>query len=339
VRGFGGGKVMRRREVVTLLAGTAGNSVLWPFAARTQSRGATPRVGVLWHAGSADEESIPLGAFRQGLADFGYVEGRNIIVEHRFPAEMPERFQSMAAELVALKMDVLVAAGQPPALALQRATATTPIVFVAAYDPLGVGLVDSIARPSGNITGLSLPDLIGKRLEIFKEALPNLTKVAVLVNSTNPSYARRFSESVQADAHKLGLRAQPVEVNGPGDIERAFSSITLEAGIGVAAAADVMFYNERKRICELALTSRLPSMFHNELFVQVGALMSYGATTPAIFRHSVAYVDKILKGTKPADLPVEQPTIFRMSVNMKTARTLGLTISPSFLTFADEVIE
>jgi ABC-type uncharacterized transport system substrate-binding protein len=183
---------MRRREFITLLGRAAGCSVLWPVAARTQSPRNMPRIGILWHVGSAEEESIYLAAFRQGLADVGYVEGRNTVAEHRFPAEIPERFQSMATELVALEMDVLVAAGQPPALALQRATATIPIVFVAAYDPIAVGLVNSLARPSGNITGLSLPDLIGKRLEIFKEAVPDLSRVAVLVNATNPSYARRY---------------------------------------------------------------------------------------------------------------------------------------------------
>jgi putative ABC transport system substrate-binding protein len=173
---------MRRREFITLLSGAAGYAVLRPGAVRAETLGQMPRIGVLWHAGSADEESIYLAAFRQGLADVGYVEGRNIIVEHRFPAEKPERFQSMAAELVELKMDVLVAPGQPSALAMQRATTTIPIVFVAAYDPIGVGLVNNLARPSGNITGLSLPDLIGKRLEIFRQALPDLSRVAVLIN-------------------------------------------------------------------------------------------------------------------------------------------------------------
>jgi putative ABC transport system substrate-binding protein len=327
---------MQRRQFITLLGGAA---VAWPLAVRAQSPPKMPRIGMLWHAGSAEEESIYLAAFRQGLADVGYVEGRNVVAEHRFPAEIPERFHSMAAELVGLKMDVLVAAGQPPALALQRATATIPIVFVAAYDPIGVGLVNSLARPSGNITGLSLPDLIGKRLEIFKEAFPNLLRVAVLVNATNPSYARRYIESVQGDIRKLGLAVQPVEVNGPGDLERAFSTITQNVGTGVAAAADVMFYNERKRISALALTRRLPAIFHNEEFVKVGGLMSYGANVPAIFRRSAVYVDKILKGAKPSDLPVEQPTLYRFFINLKTANTLGLTIPPTLLTRADEVID
>ena len=250
-------------------------------------------------------------------------------MEHRFPAEKPERFQRMAAELVELKVDVLVAAGQPPALALQHATATIPIVFVAAYDPIGVGLVNSIARPNANITGLSLPDLIGKRLEIFREALPNLSRVAVLINATDPSYAQRFSQSAHNDARELRLEYQAVEVNGPTDLGRAFSSITQDVGTGVAAAADGMFYSERKRISELALAHRLPSMFHNEEIARSGGLMSYGANVPAIFRRSALYIDKILKGGKPSDLPVEQPSLFRLFVNLKTAGNLGLDDPPN----------
>jgi putative tryptophan/tyrosine transport system substrate-binding protein len=330
---------MRRRDFILLVSGATGYAVVRPGVLRAEALGQMPRIGMLWHAGSADEESIYLAAFRQGLADVGYVEGRNIIVEHRFPAEKPERFQSMAAELVELKLEVLVASGQPPALALQRATATIPIIFVAAYDPLGVGLVNSLARPSGNITGLSLPDLIGKRLEILKQALPNLSRVAVLINPANQSYAHRYGDSVQDDGHKLGLSIQPVEVNGPGDLERAFSAITPDPGTGVAAAADVMFYIERKRIAALALANRLPSMFHNEEFVKVGGLMSYGANVPAIFRRSGVYVDKILKGAKPSTLPVEQPNLFRSFVNLRTAKVLGVTIPPTLLVLADEVIE
>ena len=333
------GAKMNRRGMIALVGGAAGYAFLRPDVARTKTIGPKPRIGMLWHAGSAEEKSVYLVAFRQGLADFGYVEGKNIIVEHRFPAEKPERFQSMAAELVALKVDVLVAAGQPPALALQRATEILPIVFVAAYDPIGVGLVNNIARPSRNITGLSLPDLIGKRLELFQQALPSLSRVAVLINATNQSYARRYAEAVQGDGHRLDLAIQPVEVNGPDDLERAFATISVDAGTGVAAAADVMFYNERKRIIALALARRLPSMFHSEEFVKVGGLLSYGANVPAIFRHSALYVDKIIKGATPKDLPVEQPTLFRTFANVQTAKALGLTIQPTVLALADQVIE
>jgi putative tryptophan/tyrosine transport system substrate-binding protein len=327
---------MQRRDFITLVGGSA---MAWPLAARAQGTGKIPRIGILWHAGSAAEEAIFLAAFRQGLADVGYVEGRNIIAEHRFPAELPDRFQSMAAELVGLKMDVLVAAGQPPALALQQATKTIPIVFVAASDPIGVGLVNSLARPNGNITGLSNPDLIGKRLEILKEAFPNLKRAAVLVNASHPLYARRYIELVQTNVRDLGLAFEPVQVDGPGDLERAFSSITGDVGTGLAAAGDVMFYNERKRICELALSHRLPAIFSSEEFVGVGGLISYGASIPAVFRRSAFYVDKILKGEKPSDLPVEQPSLFRLCINLKTANALDLTLPPLLLTRADEVIE
>jgi putative tryptophan/tyrosine transport system substrate-binding protein len=314
---------MKRRDFIAVVGGAAGYGLLRPNLAQSQAIGRKPRIGMLWHAGSAEEESIYLAAFRKGLADVGYIEGQNIIVEHRFPAENPERFQSMAAELVGLKLDVLVAAGQPPALALQRATTSIPIVFVAVYDPIGVGLVTNLARPSGNITGLWLPDLIGKRLELFRQALPNLSRVAVLVNVANQSYAQRYTKSVQQDGQNLALAIQAVEVKGPSDIERAFSTITVDEGTGLAAAADVMFYNERKHIAALALTNRLPTMFHNEEFVKAGGLLSYGANVPAIFRHSAVYVDKIIKGAKPCDLPVEQPTLFRMFANVQTAKAFG----------------
>ena len=327
---------MRRRRFIKLMGVALGT---WPLAARAQGTGKVPRIGVLWHAGSAAEEAIFLAAFRQGLADFGYVEGRNIVAEHRFPAELPDRFQSMAAELVGLKMDVLVAAGQPAALALQQATKTIPLVFVAANDPIGVGLVNSLARPNGNITGLSNPDLIGKKLEILKEAFPNLKRAAVLVNVSDPLYARRYIELAQTNVRNLGLAFEPVQVNGPSDLERAFSSITEDVGTGVAAAGDVMFYNYRKRICELHFSHHLPAIFNSEEFVRVGGLISYGASIPAVFRRSAFYVDRILKGEKPSDLPVEQPSLFRLFINLKTANALDLTLSPLLLTRADEVIE
>jgi putative tryptophan/tyrosine transport system substrate-binding protein len=327
---------MRRRKFIKLIGSAA---VAWPLAARAQGTGKIPRIGVLWHAGNAAEEAIFLAAFRQGLADFGYVEGRNIVAEHRFPAELPDRFQSMAAELVGLKMDVLVAAGQPPALALQQATKTIPIVFVAANDPIGVGLVNSLARPSGNITGLSNPDLIGKRLEILKEAFPNLVRAAVLVNVSDPLYARRYIELVETSVRNLSLAFEPVQVNGPSDLERAFSSITEDAGTGVAAAADVMFYSNRKRVCELALSRHLPAIFSTEEFVRDGGLISYGTSIPAVFRRSAFYVDRILKGEKPSNLPVEEPSLFRLSINLKIASALGLKLPPLLLTRADDVIE
>ena len=310
-----------------------------PLATRAQQPVKKPRVGMLWHAGNAEEEAIFLAAFRQGLADAGYIEGHNIVVEHRFPNEIPERFHTMAEELARLNPDVLAAAGQPPSLALQQATSTIPIVFISVYDPVGVGLVNNLARPAGNLTGLSNPDLIGKRLEIFKEVFPDLSRVAVLLNATNPSYLRRYVAAVEVDARNLGLTIQPLEAKEPADLDRAFSAITSDAGTGVAAMADVMFYNERKRIAELALKSRLPTLFHNEEFVRSGGFMSYGANISALFRRAGYYIDKIIKGAKPGDLPVELPTLYRFFVNLGTAKALGLNVPPTLLTRADEVIE
>jgi putative tryptophan/tyrosine transport system substrate-binding protein len=326
---------MQRREFITLLSCMA---AAFPLAARAQ-KNSLPRIGVLWHAGSAKEEEVFLSAFIRGLQDRGYVDGRNILLEQRFPAEQPERFESYAAELVALKVDILVGAGQPSALALQRATTTIPIVFVSVADPVGVGLVDSLARPSGNITGLSFPDLIGKRLEILKEALPALSRVAVLVSATNPTYAHRYIAALENDARALKLVVQPVEVNGPDDLERAFSAITQESITGVAAASDVMFYNERKRIAALAVERGLPAVFSNEEFVKSGGLMSYGPNVPAIFRRAGAHIDKLIRGATPKDIPVEEPTKFLLFVNLKAANALGLQLPPTLLTRADEVIE
>jgi putative tryptophan/tyrosine transport system substrate-binding protein len=329
---------MRRREFGTFVGGAA---VAWSLAANAQQNRTVPRMGVLWHAGSAEEEAVPLTAFVLGLHDLGYVDGRNIVLEHRFPAETPERFESFAAELVQLKVDILVASGQQSALALQRATTTMPIVFVAAYDPVGVGLVGNLARPSGNITGLSLPDLIGKRLEILKEAFPGLTRVAVLVNAAiNPTYAHRYIEALQNDAARtLKLAVQPVEVNGPVDLERAFSAITREGFNGVAPAADLLFYNERRRIAALALERGLPTVFNNQEFVKSGGLLSYGANVPAVFRRAGVYVDKLIRGATPKDIPVEEPTKFQLFINLKTANALSLQMPPTLLTRADEVIE
>jgi putative tryptophan/tyrosine transport system substrate-binding protein len=329
---------MERREFITLLGGGAGYALLRPRIARAENPRSQPRVGMLWHAASADEEAVFLAAFRQGLADLGYVEGRNIVIDHRFPAEQPERFRTMAAELSQLKPDVLVAAGQPAALALQQATASIPIVFAAAYDPIGVGLVTNLARPDGNITGFSLPDLIGKRLELFQQALPHLSRVAVLINATNQSYAHRYAESVQEDGDKLKLAIQPVAVSGESDLDRAFSVIAPDA-TGVAAAADVMFYRKRQQIIASAMVRRLPSIFHNEEFVKDGGLLSYGANVPAIFQRSASYVERIIKGAKPGDLPVEQPNLYRTFANVQTAKALGLTLPPTLLAMADEVIE
>jgi putative tryptophan/tyrosine transport system substrate-binding protein len=328
---------MRRREFITLFGSVA---AAWPLAARAQNVKKIPKIGILWHAGSEEEEAIFLGAVRQGFKDLGYVEGQNIRLINTFAAEQYERFNSNAAELVALPVDVLVAVTAPAALAAQRATKTIPVVFVGSIDPVQMKLVESFARPGGNITGLTnlATDLTAKRLEVLKELVPNALRVGQLVNSSNPANASRFIAESQVAAAKLKLAVQPVEVRAPDELERAFSMIEGHVD-AVSVPNDGMFYNERRRISELALTHRVPLMVAYKEAVQFGALISYGPSSTKVYGRVPYYVDKILKGTKPADLPIELPTFFELFINAKTAKSLGITIPPTLLSRADEVIE
>jgi putative ABC transport system substrate-binding protein len=328
---------MRRREFITLFGSVA---AAWPLAARAQNVKKIPKIGILWHAGSEEEEAIFLGAVRQGFKDLGYVEGQNIRLINTFAAEQYERFNSNAAELVALPVDVLVAVTAPAALAAQRATKTIPVVFVGSIDPVQMKLVESFARPGGNITGLTnlATDLTAKRLEVLKELVPNALRVGQLVNSSNPANASRFIAESQVAAAKLKLAVQPVEVRAPDELERAFSMIEGHVD-AVSVPNDGMFYNERRRISELALTHRVPLMVAYKEAVQFGALISYGPSSTKVYGRVPYYVDKILKGTKPADLPIELPTFFELFINAQTAKSLGITIPPTLLSRADEVIE
>jgi putative ABC transport system substrate-binding protein len=314
---------MRRREFIGSLIGTV---VAWPLAASAQESKGVPRVGVLWHAGNAEEEAPYLRPFEQGLKDLGYFDGRTIKLERRFPNEIPERFEALAAELAALKVDVLVAVTDRAAVAAQHATTTIPIVFFAS-DPIGSKLVNSLARPGGNITGLTTisEELSGKRLSLFKEALPHMTRVALLVEAND----QQSIDQYQTAASALGVSVHPVEVRSREEFGPAFDRIPPAGLLG----------QSRTLLARLALMRRLPLMVGTRAYLEPGALMSYGPDTPAIFRHMAVYVDKILKGKKPADLPVEQPTKFELVVNLKTAETLGLTIPQSILFRADEVIE
>jgi len=329
---------MKRREFITLLGGAA---VAWPLAAQAQQPERMRRIGVLWHAASAEDEAVYLGALREGLAELGYVEGRNIVLENRFPAEQRERFISLAAELVQLKPDVLVAVSRPAAMAAQRATTTIPIVFSVVPDPVGDKLVKSLARPGGNITGLSnmALDLSAKRIELLKEMVGGLSRVALLVNAGDADGARRYVKQTQAAAGPLGITIEPVEVRGLGEIPRAFSRIDQLNVNGLVVTADSLFTVERKHIIQLALERRLPTMMHSRETAQAGALMSYAPSYVLMLRRTAVYVDKILKGVRPADLPVEQPTKFELVINLKTAKALGITVPPSLLARADEVIE
>ena len=329
---------MERR---TFLAGTGAMLLGAPRAAEAQPRGKIPVVGELWHAASAEEEGEFFVAVRRGFSDLGYIEGRNIAFEHRFAAEQYEQFNNLAAELARIKVDVLVPVTGPAAIAAKRATATIPIVFILVPDPVASGLVESLARPGGNISGFSTVaiDLTAKRLEIFKQAIAGLSRAALLVNPSAPDIARRTVEDTQRAAALLNLTIQPFEVRSPDELERTFAAIRQTRVGGLVVAPDGMFYNERSRIAQLALAHRLPTIHPSGDTVHAGSLMSYGPNLEAICRRAPVYVYKILKGAKPADLPVEQPTKFDLVINLKTAKALGLTIPPSLLSRADQVIE
>jgi putative tryptophan/tyrosine transport system substrate-binding protein len=332
------GADMRRREFIGLVGAA---TAVWPLTGSAQQRGRLPRVGILWHAGSAEEEAIYLGALEQGLKSLGYVDGRTITLEARFPNEQPDRFASLATELVALKVDALVAVTPLAALAAQRATTTIPIVFILVPDPVERKLVNSLARPGGNITGLTntSSDLTAKRLEYLKEAFPSAKRVALLVNANDQQAMRRYISESKLAATALGLDVQPMELRSAGDIEQVFDKIAEGRLEVVVAVPDGLLYQGRKLIAQSALARRLPLIVWNRETLQAGGLMSYGADVLAIFRRAATYVDKVLKGEAPADLPVEQPTKFEFLVNLKTAKALGLDLPPTLLTRADEVIE
>jgi putative ABC transport system substrate-binding protein len=329
---------MRRRVFLAAIGGAVSASRCAAHAATVSK---IPKIGILWHGANAEEEAIYLGAARQGLLDMGYVEGQNILLENRFPAEVPERFISLAAELAALKVDVLVAINRIAALAAQRATTTIPIVFVAVPDPVGSKLVASLARPGGNITGLSnfALDLAAKRLEYLTRTVERTSRVALLVNPNDPDMALRYTEECQAAADKLGVFLLPMEIRTREDLVPAFAKMRDERIDGVVASQDELFYVTRKDIADLALQHRLPLIVYSRETAQAGALLSYGPSNYAIFRRSGVYIDKILKGAKPADLPVEQPTRFEFIINLQTAEVLGIKVPPTLLTVADEIIE
>jgi ABC-type uncharacterized transport system substrate-binding protein len=328
---------MLRRRFMTIL----GCAAVWPLGAQAQQRSKVPRVGILWHAGSAEEEAVYLSAVTQGLADLGYIDGKSIALEHRFPNEEPERFVSLASELVSLRVDVLVAVTRLAAVAAQRATTTIPIVFIVVPDPVGTKLVNSLARPGGNITGLTsiAAELSAKRLAFFKEAFPQMKRVALLVNANDRQGMLRFIDESRSAATVLGLDLQPIEVRSVGDFEPACDRIAEARFDGIVVGADGLFYQGREAIAQAALKRQIPLMVYSRETLEAGALMSYGTDVRQIFRRSATYIDKILKGEAPAELPVEQPTKFEFLVNLKSARSIGLQLSPMVLAQADHVIE
>ena len=312
-----------------------------PLAAEAQPTRSLPLIGFL---GPPQSAGGLVQAFQQGLHDLGYVEGRNIKVEYRY-TDVPlqanlDRMAQLAAELVSLKPDVLVVSVTEAALAAKNATSTIPIVMVSVPDPVAAGLVSSLGRPGGNVTGLTrqTADLVGKNLQLLKETLPQTVRVGVLANRTDPLRSV-FVSDVREAAKSLDVQVSIVEASAPTELEAAFSTMHTERVGAVLVLGGGAFYLSRIQIAGLALRNRLPSMFQNREFVEAGGLLSYAPSTVANYRRAAYFVDKILKGTKPVDLPVEQPTKFELVVNLKIAKALGLTIPPSILARADHVIQ
>jgi putative tryptophan/tyrosine transport system substrate-binding protein len=328
---------MRRREFIGLVGGAV---AAWPLCAKAQQTKRMPRVGVLWHAGSAEEEDVYLSVLQKAFNDLGYVEGKNIVLEHRFPGEQADRFRSMAHELAESKVDVIIAVTGIGAKEALQATRTIPIVIVLEPDPVGSGLIESLAHPGGNVTGLSLMavDLSGKRLALFKEALPNLSRAVIMIDPKDLAAKRIVSSSVAA-AKTLGIELRPVEVTTPAAIDNALAAMMADGIDNLIVGAGSMMFNERARIGVFALTQKIPTQVAVAEMVPFGALLSYGPDFPDYFRRAAAYTDKILKGAKPADLPVEQPSRFKLTINLKAAKSIGLTVPASLLASADEVIE
>ena len=324
---------MKRRAFI---AGLAGAAAAWPFAARAQTRKAH-RIGVL-ETTSPALNVANLAAFRQGMRERGYDEGRDFIIDYRFSDGRAERFPELAAELVRQKVDLIVTRGTPAVLAAKKATTTIPIVMAAIGEALDV--VASLARPGGNVTGLSayVTELEAKRLEILSEAIPGLTRVAHLINLSNPIAESQRLEILRV-APNLKIQPQLIDVRKADEFAPAFDAARRERAGGVLVAIDGLMQTHRQLIAELAAKHRLPTIYPSKEFVEAGGLLSYGVSYPDLYRRATTYVDKILKGTAPADLPIEQPVRFELVVNLKTANALGLTIPPTLVARADEVIE
>jgi putative ABC transport system substrate-binding protein len=313
-----------------------------PLAAEAQAVGRVPRVGILWIASKSAVTPL-YERFRQGLRDLDYVEGQTIVIEARYADGRVERLASLAEELVRLKVDVIVAPSTPAVRAAKQATTVIPIVMANVSDPVAFGFVASLARPGGNITGVAnlTVELAAKNLELLKEAVPKLSRVAVLVNPSSPDAGAVWKEA-QAGARHLGLKLHLLEARGPNDLEGAVTEAIKQRSDGLLVSTiEGLFFEHRSQIIEAAVKHRLPAVYAAPPYelARSGALMAYGASSPALIGHAATYVDRILKGAKPADLPVEQATTFELAVNLTTAKTLGLTIPPSVLMRANQVIQ
>jgi putative ABC transport system substrate-binding protein len=320
-----------------LISGLSALLLALSFPVQAQPAKGVPSLGYLSgsSAPGAREE-----AFRQGLRDRGYVEGKNIVIEWRFAEGKEDRLSTLAAELVGLKVDVIVTDGTRLTGAAKKATTAIPIVMASDADPIGTGHIASLAHPGGNITGLTnnIPDLSGKRLEVLKEAIPGISQVGVIWNPQTPQSVTAFKET-QTAARALGLQLQSLEMRGPDDYEVTFRAATKGRVRALTVLSDALMFSNRTRILELAAKHKLPTMHTQSLWVEAGGLVSYGTYLPDLFRRAATFVDKILKGAKPTDLPVEQPTKFELVINLKTAKQIGLTIPQSVLYRADKVIK
>ena len=326
---------MRRRTFVTLLGGVV---AAWPFAARAQQK-AMPVIGVLG-TGSPSVSSGPLMAFRQGLREAGYVEGQNLAIEYRWAEGNYDRLPALAADLVGRKVDLIMASSPPSALAAKNATSTIPIVFRGGGDPVGGGLVASLARPGGNITGVSFvaDELTAKRLELLSELVPRAKVFALLVNPSNPS-ADRVIRVEQEAASTKGLQLHVLKAGSESEIDSAFASLVQLHADALVVGADPFLSGQREQLVALASRHAVPAIYAWREFVASGGLISYGSSLTVAYRLVGIYAGKILKGAKPSDLPVQQPTKFELVINIKTAKSLGLTVPPTLLAQADDVIE
>jgi putative ABC transport system substrate-binding protein len=327
---------VRRREFITLLVGSA---AIWPLLVRAQQTGKLWRICYL-SAVSRESSSLSYAALQQGMRDLGYIEGKDFVLEWRSVEGKYERFSEIMAELVRLKVDVIVTGVTAALPALQRATSTIPIVMAYSTDPVGNGLVASLARPGGNITGLagSSDDSSLKQLELLTTVVPNVSRIGLLGNPDTETYSSVLKRAQDA-AQSVGHSIVPIEARNRQEIENAFAIFAKERISAIMVASDAIFFGQRQRIAELALNNRLPTMFSLREYAEAGGLMSYGENIADFFRRSAFYVDKIFKGAKPGELPIEQPTRFNLVINRKTANALGITIPPQLYIFADEVME
>ena len=328
---------MRRREFITLI----GSAAAWPLTARAQQVERVRHIGALMNAAENDpEQQARLAAFRQGLQQLGWTEGHNVRIDYRFAAGKPENYSKYAAELVALAPDVILTSGSASMPPLLQATRSVPIVFALVADPVGAGFVDSLARPGGNVTGFTALEYSfgGKWLELLKEIAPSVTRVAVIRDAADAAGIGLFS-AVQSATSAVGVELSPVNVRDAGEMDRAIGAFARGSNGGLILTASALAFVHRDTIVALAARHKLPAVYFARAFVTAGGLASYGTDTVDQYRRAAAYVDRILKGEKPADLPVQAPTKYELVINLKTAKAIGLTVPPSVLARADEVIE